>query len=107
MIDRQAFANCSALTEINLPKQLGVLKEKAFAGCTNLQKVIISKALEYADSLIFENCLHLEEIIYRGTMQQWKNLEPTKMFDSPSKPIITCKDGNLRYMPESEDWTQI
>lgn len=46
-IGREAFAGCTGLTEIDLPKSVKEIVGDSFNGCTNLKKVIVRKEYNY------------------------------------------------------------
>lgn len=52
-----AFANCSSLESINLPKSLRTLKTYAFAGCSSLKKVIIPKDTLSVSGGVFDSAI--------------------------------------------------
>ena len=56
IIRKQAFANCSALVNIELPDANIGLEDYVFADCKKLEKVIVSEDLEYVGTYAFANC---------------------------------------------------
>ncbi|MDE7453893.1 MAG: leucine-rich repeat domain-containing protein [Clostridia bacterium] len=57
-----AFANCTALKEVNLNEGIGGIGNRAFFGCTGLKKIVIPSTVRAAGYDIFENCYRLFEI---------------------------------------------
>ena len=57
-----AFANCFALDNIELPKNLERIGEHAFFGCTSLVKVHLGGNVWFVAENAFENCRDLGEV---------------------------------------------
>ena len=57
-----AFANCFALDNIKLPKNLERIGEHAFFGCTSLVKVHLGGNVWFVAENAFENCRDLGEV---------------------------------------------
>ncbi|WP_294468528.1 leucine-rich repeat protein [uncultured Anaerofustis sp.] len=55
-IPSYAFANCSSLTKISLPKSIKNIKSKAFMGCKNLKIAVIPKNVTSISKNTFSNC---------------------------------------------------
>lgn len=51
-----AFANCSQITEVIMPKNIDTIGEYAFQGCTSLSSVDLPDSLVYIGSGAFQNC---------------------------------------------------
>ena len=62
-----AFANCTNLKEITIPKSVKGISSKAFYGCTNLSKVNIFQNLKYVGEKVFE------KTAYYKNSKNWKN----------------------------------
>lgn len=106
-IGNDAFMNCESLRVITLPRKLEQLGFGVFEGCTQLESVIIPDTLRDIDVQVFSSCPNLTSIVYNGTMQQWKDLRPSRMFDRDTNPVIGCKDGNLTWVHKNKVWAQI
>lgn len=63
LIPAYAFANCSNLVSINIPKSIRKINTKAFLNCKSLEKIIIPDTVEKIDVLAFEGCTKLKEVI--------------------------------------------
>ena len=62
MISHQVFADCTSLTELNLPAALEFIGDDAFSGCTGLTEVTLPEGITFMGSHAFENCSSLTSI---------------------------------------------
>ncbi len=71
MNDKGVFADCSALTAIEIPDRVTLINEFTFKGCKNLATVTINKTskLSRIGKNAFENCSLLKSIYIPGTVQ--------------------------------------
>ena len=68
VIDRDAFANCTALTSIKLGgNKLDEIGNNAFSGCTKLTRIDIPKNVSRIKGGAFDDCNALQTIILRHT----------------------------------------
>nr|WP_314751152.1 leucine-rich repeat domain-containing protein [uncultured Capnocytophaga sp.] len=68
VIDREAFANCTALTSIKLGgNKLDEIGNYAFSGCTKLTRIDIPKNVSRIRGGAFDDCNALQTIILRHT----------------------------------------
>lgn len=58
-IGNNAFCNCFAITEINIPSKVTRIGESAFTYCISLEKVVIPGSVRIIDYGAFEDCEHL------------------------------------------------
>ena len=65
-IGKQAFAECSALSNIKLSNGLVMIDEEAFANCKNLTSVSTPETLSNIAKGAFINCSSLENISLKG-----------------------------------------
>lgn len=72
-----------------------VIKEYAFARCTKLQTIKLPKSLKKIKSLAFSMCTHLSTINYNGTKEDWKKIKIDHMGNSVlfNALKINCTDG--------------
>ncbi len=57
-----AFANCTSLSFVRLPKQLSVFQSGAFENCSSLKKITIPEGITEIKATTFKGCTSLEEI---------------------------------------------
>ena len=72
-IDKGAFENCTALTEITLPDDFISIGERAFYGCSSLKKVVFNDELTSIGKSAFENCTALGQIEIPGSVETVSN----------------------------------
>lgn len=60
-IPAEAFAGCTSLTTVRLPKQVTALGARAFQGCTALKTITIFDALRSMGDEVFDGCAKLSE----------------------------------------------
>ncbi len=61
-ITNNAFANCTSLTAIELPKTIRIIQQGAFSGCTSLKSIQIPAATTTIGKGPFANCTSLTSI---------------------------------------------
>ena len=84
---QSAFRYCESLTEISIPDGVTEIGTAMFANCTNLKSVVLGKNLTYISSSAFDNCPALENIYFKGTAQQWEELN--KPYKIPNLENVT------------------
>ena len=64
VIGASAFAECTALTDVDLPKKVSEIASNAFSGCSALETVNFNgnDTLSKIDSYVFQNCTSLASI---------------------------------------------
>ena len=62
-VGRNAFARCTAVTEITIPESVTSILHSAFSGCTSLKQITIPQAVGIINGQTFQNCRSLEEIV--------------------------------------------
>ncbi|MBO5755619.1 MAG: leucine-rich repeat protein, partial [Clostridia bacterium] len=73
-VDSYAFAGCTSLTSIDMPRKLKSLAEGAFQGCTALKSVTLSPGIETVGNLAFDGCIALEIIVLPDTVTTLGNM---------------------------------
>ena len=122
LIDRQAFDRCSSIKSLILPDSLESIGINAFAECGELEEIVLSQNSKlkeiHAEAFVFckklknltlptsitsiskrafFGCSKLKNIFYRGTIEQFKNINIVD--EDEGKKIITRLDATT---PEEE-----
>ena len=70
-----AFADCSGLTRADLSYQITRIGAYAFSGCPQLNELELSENLESVGAHAFGDCPSLRTASYRGTQEQWEDVQ--------------------------------
>ena len=73
-ISGYAFANCTSLTEIELPDGLRVIAESVF-NSSALVSVTIPKSVTTIGYTAFWDCADLTDVYFEGSEEDWKKIE--------------------------------
>ena len=92
-IGDHAFFGCSSLTSITIPDGVTSIGEEAFQYCRSLTSITIPDSVTSIGWYAFWCCDLLESINYEGTMEQWKAIEKSVLWEESS--MVTCTDGTL------------
>ena len=80
--------------EIEIPEGITKVMDYAFWGNKQLERVIFAHSCKNIYNKAFGNCPNLKEIIYKGTWEEWKDGDNTKLsWDFVGTKYITCTDG--------------
>lgn len=94
-IGYSAFSN-TALTSIELPWNVDVLKNFTFADCAHLTSVKLTLNLEEIGNSVFSNCDKLTNIDFEGSKIDWTGIEKDGEWLANSNITkITCNDGDI------------
>lgn len=66
-IDNGAFADMTALLEINIPESVETIGEVAFYQCPNLPRIVIPKSVKFIGEYAFRKCDKLTVIVEKGS----------------------------------------
>ena len=66
-IGKEAFSNCTGLTEITIPDSVTSIGECVFSGCTGLTEITISDSVKYIGEEAFKDCTNLKSITFLGS----------------------------------------
>ena len=115
------FAYTENFVNLELPKNIKVIKQRAFlestiktvkidegcehigafafARCHNLEKIFIPSTVTQFDNNIFFECENLYQIDYQGTKQQWMDIDKSPRWNQgmPYSKIV-CLDGTIEYL---------
>ena len=70
-----AFYYCDSLTSITIPESVTSMGEGAFWGCSSLTGITIPDSVTEIEGWAFSGCDSLKTIEYKGTEEQWENVE--------------------------------
>ena len=76
-----AFKGCTKLTSVTIPDSVTSIGESAFEGCAGLTSVTIGNSVTSIGESAFESCAGLRTIYYKGTEEQWNNIEKGSNWD--------------------------
>lgn len=72
IIGYQAF-HYNQIQYITIPNSVKVIKQEALYGCP-LTEIYIGTGLETVEDYAFYNCTQLKNVYYKGTQEQWANI---------------------------------
>ena len=76
-----AFRNCTALREIDIPETVEFIGNQAFRGCEALKTLEIPKSVKAIYPLAFADCMSLESVSFAGDTMLYKGSNPYKYGD--------------------------
>ena len=88
-IGMNAFRNCSALMNINLPETVKYIGNQAFRGCSRLKKLVIPKSVKAVYPLAFADCTGLEQVTFAGDTELYRGSNPYK-YEKNSATFYNC-----------------
>ena len=97
-IENETFYNCSSLASITIPESVTSIGQWAFNDCSSLASITIPEGVTSISQWAFNDCSSLTNITYKGTKEQWNNINKSMASgkvdwcDSTLK-TITCTDG--------------
>jgi Bacterial Ig-like domain (group 2)./Fibronectin type III domain. len=84
------------LPGVEIPQDVGIIKESAFASCSALSTVIIPKSVTDIEMAAFADCDSLKEVYYTGTEEDWKN----NVWISPNtNDVILNAEKHYQFAP--------
>ena len=93
-IGEYAFAYCSSLTEVTIPEGVTSIRGAAFAYCSSLTEVTIPKSVTSIEHAAFYDCGALATVYYGGTQEDWDALK--KNIGEKNDPLLNanviCKE---------------
>ncbi len=93
-----AFSGCSGLTSITIPNSVTSITSNTFYNCSSLTNITIPENVTSIEQYALKSCSSLVNITYKGTKEQWNNIDKSMASgevdwcDSTLK-TITCTDG--------------
>ena len=70
----QIFEGCTSIQRVAVPYGVTELVYREFAGCSELEEVVLP-AVTKIDEAVFAGDTKLKKIYYRGSQEQWLNIE--------------------------------
>lgn len=90
---KSPFYQCTALSEIKLPKNLTRLQGHNFNGCSSLKKITIPKTLIYVGSNVFANVPDGMAIYYEGTVKDFLSIRTAEGYYITSNSMYLYIEG--------------
>ena len=89
-IGTEAFSSCTSLQSITIPNSITNISAGLFCGCDNLICVEIPDSVTSISNEAFDFCTNLQTINYRGTPEQWNNINKATSWNygCPSTMVI-------------------
>lgn len=112
-ISKNAFKNCTSITELNLPSSIIHIEEAAFKGCTSLTDIGFSEGLLKIDYETFSGCTALKEVdlpdsvTYIGTYafkdctSLLKVSMPANLLEMYTSPFSGCTNLKTLQIPKA------
>lgn len=89
------FSN-AVIEEAFIPDNIKLLNAKTFESCYFLKKISLPEKLERIHMSAFQSCYELEHIEYRGTTDQWRNVNAHyAVFADCNTQTVHCSDGDV------------
>ena len=89
-----AFRSCSSLTKVIIPEGVTSIGDSAFLYCSSLTEVTIPKSVTSIEAYAFSECKALTTVHYGGTQEDWDALK--KNIGEENAPLlnanIICKE---------------
>lgn len=98
-IGKKAFYNCTALTTVKLGEKVAKIEESTFEKCKVLKSVTVSASVKAIDDKSFTGCSALENIYYTGTASDWAQIDFYYSLGSYSSTIanpLYSSNGNRK-----------
>ncbi len=81
-IGKGAFSFCTSLAEVIMQDSVTSIGEWAFQYCASLENVIIPDSVTFIGEKAFIGCASLTDVYYKGTKEQWNEIEIPKYHDT-------------------------
>ena len=95
-IGEDAFKECKAIVNVDIPDTVKKIGNTAFAQCSSLKSVIIPKGVTEIGSFAFSGCLDLESVIIPNTVKTIRR----DTFSFSGLKSVTIPEG-VTYIEES------
>ena len=94
-ISKGAFWGCSSLTSVIIPKGVTSIEDNTFSGCNSLTSIEIPDTVTSIGEEAFYYCDSLTTINYKGTKEQWNNINIDSSNSELTNATIICSDGTI------------
>ena len=74
-MEYSAIQGCDSLETLYLSDNLTMLDYYTAYNCYALKEITLGSKLQFIDSSAFYNCPNVEKLYFRGTVEQWNNIE--------------------------------
>ncbi|MBO5981662.1 MAG: leucine-rich repeat protein, partial [Clostridia bacterium] len=108
-IGSSAFADCTALKQINIPQSIQSILDYAFTGCTSLTEITVPSSVKNLGYYVFSGCTALEKITLPNTLTYIGAdlLKDTKLYNNPANWEDGCLYIGTNLIKVSESVTHI
>ena len=89
-IQAYAFMACYLLTSIEIPEGVSSIDLSVFSLCTSLEEITIPKTVKEIDYNAFGECNKLKTVNYRGSEDEWKEID----IDGDNDPL---EEATINY----------
>ena len=69
-----AFENCKALQQINVPSGVTSIGSSTFDGCSSLKSIYIPSTVNEIKSYVFDGCSKLKDVYYQASESMWTRI---------------------------------
>jgi hypothetical protein len=91
-----AFAGCTAITEISIAEGILYINQCAFCDCTSLTDIYLPSSLLTIRDFAFAGCDNLTDIHFFGTRQDWQLIDlKDDWAPTAEQYVIHCTDGDI------------
>ena len=73
----------SGIKEIIIPENVIKIEKNAFYNCTNLTDITIPQGIYHIETDAFYNCTNLKNVYYNGTLESWKQIIFDNVYSNP------------------------
>jgi hypothetical protein len=91
-----AFAYCSAITEVSIAEGILYINQGAFHNCTSLTDIYLPSSLTTIRDFAFAGCDNLTDIHFFGTRHDWQLIDLKEDWAPTGQNcVVHCTDGDI------------